>query len=176
MRLFIAAAAILCMALGAGAETLDCTHIVYEEDLSSLSLGRVTAGRRVNFVLGALEGQGCPSAAPECRSPAFLLPGDEVVFDSGLTSAGLSCVTFVDRKGPETSRLPTARIALTASAPNWIGRWKRNTSAEIDIAPKSSGKAEVNGSATWGSGAATHDGGILHDRHGARYAGLRLEQ
>ena len=115
----------------------------------------------MNFVLGALERQGCPSDAPECRSPAFLLPGDAVVFDSGLTSAGLSCVTFVDRKGQETSGwLPTARIALTASAPNWIGRWKRNTSAEIDITPKSSGKAEVNGSATWGSGAATHDGGI----------------
>jgi hypothetical protein len=149
------------MTLGAGAETLDCTHIVYEDDLSSLSLGRVTAGGRANFVLSAIERRGCPSGVPECRSSTFLLPRHAVVFDSNFTNVGLICVTFVDRKGQETSGwLPAARTAPTASAPNWIGRWKRNTSAEIDITRKSGGKAEVNGSATWGSGAATHDGGI----------------
>jgi hypothetical protein len=51
-------------------------------------------------------------------------------------------------------------IRQRPAASNWIGRWKRNANAEIDIARKSGGKAEVNGSATWGSGAATRDGGL----------------
>ncbi len=161
MRSLIAAAAFLAVTSGAGAGALDCNHVVYEDDLSSLSLGRVSPGGRANFVLNALDRKGCPSAGPECRSSAFLLPGDAVVFDSGFAKGGLICVTFIDRQGQETSGwLPAARVSPAASAPNWIGRWKRNASAEIDIARKPGGKAEVSGSATWGSGAATHDGGV----------------
>ena len=160
MRSLIAAIVLLA-ASGAGSETLNCNHIASDDDLSSLSVGRVAAGGRVYFVLNALDRKGCPSAAPECRSAAFLLPGDLVVFNRGVTNGGLICVAAIDRWGRETNGwLPAARVPPAASAPNWIGRWRRNTSAEIDITPKSGGKAEVSGSATWGSGAATHDGGI----------------
>ena len=174
MRSLIAAIVLLA-ASGAGSETLNCNHIASDDDLSSLSVGRVAAGGRVYFVLNALDRKGCPSAAPECRSATFLLPGDSVVFNRGVTNGGLICVAAIDRWGRETNGwLPAARVPPAASAPNWIGRWRRNTSAEIDITPKSGGKAEVSGSATWGSGAATHDGGISVNRHGARDASLRL--
>ena len=46
------------------------------------------------------------------------------------------------------------------STPNWIGTWKRNVTAEITIKRKSDGRIALDGSATYGSGAATHDGGI----------------
>jgi hypothetical protein len=161
LRSLIAAAAFLAVASGAKCGTLDCTHVVYDDDLSSLSLGRVSPGGRANFLLNALDRKSCPLAAPECRSSAFLLPGDAVVFNSGFAKDGVTCVTFIDRRGQETSGwLPAARVAPASSAPNWIGRWKRNASAEINITLKSGGKAEVDGSATWGLGAAMRDGGV----------------
>jgi hypothetical protein len=161
LRSFIAAAALLAVPLEGEAGTLDCTHVVYNDDLSNLSLGRVTAGGHAHFVLGVLDSKSCPSAAPECRSPAFLLPGDAFVFDSSVTKGGLTCVAAIDRRGQERSAwLPSTRVSPASSASNWTGRWKRNASAEIDIMRKSGGKAQVDGNTTWGSGAATRDGGL----------------
>ena len=121
----------------------------------------VTGKGAAHFLLNALDRKDCPSVAPECRSSVFLPPGATVVFDGAFTKGGLTCATAIDRRGQETSGwLPVERISQAARAPNWIGRWKRNASATIDITRRSGGKADVSGAATWGSGAATHDGGF----------------
>jgi hypothetical protein len=161
LRLLVAATMLLAAPFGASAETVNCNRVIYNDDLSNLSLGRITAGPRVHFVLNAVDRKGCPSAAPGCRSAKSLMLGDPVVFSGGVANGEFICASAVDRQGEETNGwLPAARIMPAAGAPSWIGRWRRNTSARIDITRASRGKAAVTGSATWGSGAATHDGGI----------------
>lgn len=140
---------------------LQCWGVVYGDDLSTLALGRVTGAGRANFAANAADHKGCPSDAPECRRPAFLLPGDAVVYDHDATLDGFTCVTFIDKKGAESSGwLRASRITPASATLDWAGRWRRGANAEINIAPKPGGKAEIHGAATWGVGAATHDGEI----------------
>ncbi|UVK36989.1 hypothetical protein LHFGNBLO_003973 [Mesorhizobium sp. AR10] len=141
-------------------DKLYCNSISDDEDLSDISLGVIT-GRKVNFLANEYEHAGCPSADPSCKKPAFVRAKDKVVYDTDVVAGGYVCAAFVDGRGNETDGwLPAASIKPVTAAPHWIGTWKRDTSAEIDITLKAHNKAEVSGSATHGTGAATHEGSI----------------
>jgi hypothetical protein len=156
-------ALLLCPAFPAGeasaAEKRDCSSVAYDDDLSNLSLGAVVGGK-VNFVANESDKTGCPSAGAACKSRAFLVDKDVVILD-GRHEGAYICVGFVNAKGEETDGwLPAASVKPAAAPPNWIGVWKRDTSSKIDITFKSSDAAEISGSATYGAGAATHEGDI----------------
>lgn len=147
----------------ANAETLDCNGISTTDDLSNVSAGVVTAAK-VNFLVNQSDKPGCPSAAATCQRHGFLLAGNTVAYDNGATKTGLVCAAFIDTKGRETDGwIPLAALKPLTAPPNWIGKWKRDTSGEIDITKKSATDVAVSGNATWGSGAATHEGDIDAD-------------
>ncbi len=141
------------------AEKRDCSSIAYDDNLSNLSLGAISGGK-VNFVANESDKIGCPSTGAACKSRAFLIDKDVVILD-GRRERAFVCAGFVNAKGEETNGwLPAASVKPAAAPPNWIGVWKRDTSSKIDITFKSIDAAEVSGSATYGVGAATHEGDI----------------
>jgi hypothetical protein len=112
------------------AENRDCSSVAYDDDLSNLSLGAISSGK-VNFVANESDKTGCPSTGAACKSRAFLIDKDVVILD-GRRERAFVCAGFVNAKGEETN--------------GWL--------------PASSDAAEVSGSATYGVGAATHEGDI----------------
>ena len=140
--------------LAAAQEKADCKELSYAEDLSNLSLG-VIVGPKVNFVADETDKDECPSAGPACRRRAFLRARDRIVFAKGGAKAGYVCATYVDAGGRQTSGwLPQASVKSATAPVNWIGAWKRNDDAGIDIKPKTAGLLEVLGFATWEIGRA----------------------
>jgi hypothetical protein len=147
------------VAAASAAEKRDCSSVAYDDDLSNLSLAAV-AGGKVSFVANESDKAGCPSASAPCKSRAFLVDKDVVVLD-GRREGGYVCAGFINAKGEETDGwLPAASVKSASPSPNWIGVWKRDTSSKIDITRKSNDAAEVSGYATYGVGAATHEGDI----------------
>jgi hypothetical protein len=137
-----------------------CNSIADDGDLSDIALGAVS-DRKVHFLASDYDRAGCPSPDPGCRQKAYLREKDRVVFDVDAENGGYVCATFVDRRGIETTGwLPRESLRVEATKPRWIGRWKRYDSAEIEITAGAGGKVRVSGSASWGSGAATHEGSI----------------
>jgi hypothetical protein len=163
-RLFGRIAAMLLIEFGVGnAHAEDapvCNSIADDGDLSDIALGVVTA-KKVHFLANDYDRAGCPSADKACRKTAYLRGKDRIVFDTDIVNGGYVCATYVDRRGNETTGwLPNDSIRAETVKPRWFGRWNRYGSAEIEITRAKDGKAEVSGSATWGSGAATHEGSI----------------
>ena len=149
----------------------DCNDLPYAQDLSNLALGTIV-GPKVSFVANQSDKAECPAAGPACQRRAFVLRNNKVVFDKDATKAGFVCAAYIDGKGNQTSGwLPHASIKAATAPVNWIGTWKRYASAELDIKRKSATSVEVSGSATWGQGAATHEGDISADFD----AGLALQ-
>ena len=156
------AAIVLLAASGAGSETLNCNHIASDDDLSEFFCRPGRRRRPRVFRAQRSRSQRLPiGRAGMSKRRLFCSPEIRLFSTAASRTAALSASPpLIDGARETNGWLPAARVPPAASAPNWIGRWRRNTSAEIDITPKSGGKAEVSGSATWGSGAATHDGGI----------------
>jgi hypothetical protein len=74
-----------------------------------------------------------------------------VLFDSSSTKTGFVCSTYIGKAGRETDGwLPAASIKpVAAPPPDWIGKWRRDTSASIEIKHKSASAAELSGDAMW---------------------------
>jgi len=131
----------------------DCKELPQAQDLSNLSLG-VIVGPKVNFVADETDKAECPSAGPACRRRAFLRARERIVFAKDATKAGYVCAAYVDGKGSQTTGwLPQASVKPATAPLNWIGAWKRNGNADIDIKRKTATSIDVSGSATWGSAA-----------------------
>lgn len=137
-----------------------CNSISDDSDLSDIALGAIT-DKKVHFLANDYDKPGCPSADKACRRKAYLRAGDKIVFDTDVANGGYVCATYVDERGNETTGwLPNESVKAETAKPRWFGRWDRYGSAEIRIARATDRRAEVSGSATWGSGAATHEGSI----------------
>ncbi len=157
-------AAFIIMAASVGAthakDAPICNSIADDGDLSDVALGTITAGK-VHFLANDYDKAGCPSPDPVCRRKAYVRKEDRIVFDTDVESGGYVCATFVDERGNETTGwLPSESVRAETPELRWVGRWTRYGSAEIEIKRTKDGRADVSGSATWGSGAATHEGSI----------------
>ena len=91
----VLAAAFMAAPAAAVADPEYC-HGVDFDTKRPLVVSRVTAPARVYFVRGADENASCPSDAPACRRPDYLVPGDLVL--TGKTQGAL-----------RLRRLPVAR-------------------------------------------------------------------
>jgi hypothetical protein len=123
----LAAVAAIIVACPACAEDAICNGT---PDLSAnpkLALGHVTsAANRVHFVRED-EAQGCPSRAPVCAKPDYLVPGDRVIISKRHND--FICATYIDAKGVDRSDwLPADAVADDKAEPvalaDWLGRWR----------------------------------------------------
>jgi hypothetical protein len=139
----------------------ECNEPQGNANLSNIVLGRVAAPK-VNFVANESDKAGCPSAQAACRKKAFVVMHNLVLFDGSSAKSGFVCGTYIGKTGRETDGwLPVADVKPVATpAPDWIGKWKRDTSADIEIKRKSAGAADLSGNATWGQGEGTNEGDI----------------
>lgn len=153
---------------------LDCNGIEAEQGLRNVGLAQVIA--KANFVKNESERAHCPTADAACARRAFLLPGDIVVGEAGTGAAGpFGCFAYVSPKGIETDGwFPVAGLKPLSAPPNWAGKWKRDTSAEIDITVKGTA-AHLSGNATASSGSAVNEGDLDADIDArAPYAGFSI--
>jgi hypothetical protein len=157
----IFAAASLAATAAQAADNRDCNEPSGNANLSNIALGLVTAPK-ANFVANESEKAGCPSADAKCQKKAFVVAQNLVLFDSDTARTGYVCATYIGKTGRETDGwLPVTSIKpVPAPAPNWIGKWKRDTSASIEVKRKSASAADLSGDATWGQGEATNVGDI----------------
>ena len=157
------AAAVFAANAAQAADKHDCYNVPYADDLSNITLGVVTAPK-ANFIANESDKAGCPSSSAACQRKAFVLSGNNVVIDKEGASSSFVCAAFVGARGQETDGwLPAASVKAVTAPPNWIGKWKRDTSANIEIKRKSASKAELSGDATWGQGEGTNVGDISAD-------------
>ncbi|MGA7197665.1 hypothetical protein [Roseiarcus sp.] len=119
-----------------------------------LVVSRVTAPARVYFVRGADENASCPSDAPACRRPDYLLSGDLVLM--GKTHPPHVCVAFqspLARKQDWTNGwLPASTLMPVAPSPapkdsDWTGEWV-HPGGSITIA-EGGGMLKVDGLQTY---------------------------
>ncbi len=146
----------------AGYRALDCNGVQPEPGMQNVGLAQVIA--KANFAKNESERAHCPTADAACTRHAFLLPGDAVLGEAGTGAAGpYGCIAYVSEKGIETDGwFPAANLKPLASPTNWAGKWKRDTSAEIDIAVKGD-TAHLTGNATANSGSAVNEGDLDGD-------------
>jgi hypothetical protein len=138
----------------------DCNGVAYSEGHPNVSLG-IVAGGKVHFLANASEKAGCPSAGAACRKRAFLVDDNHVVVDAQTVGGAYVCASYIDARGNETDGwLPVGSVKPTTAPPAWIGAWRRDATSTIDITRKSDNTIEINGHATYGQGAATHEGDI----------------
>ncbi|HEX3808940.1 MAG TPA: hypothetical protein VHW02_04505 [Rhizomicrobium sp.] len=142
------------------ADKLDCNGIGYEAGMGNLALGTVT-GAKTNFIANQSDKPKCPSADASCTRRGYGLAGDQVVVDTDGGTKGYVCVAFIGAKGVESDGwMPVDNVKIMPAVVNWVGKWKRDTTGEIDITKKSATTAEVSGTATYGEEERQHDGEI----------------
>ena len=155
-------------------EAGNCTGFGRDDDPANVELRRVSSEEaRLNFFDNPDQHPGCPDDNESCKLSTFLVPGDRVIVSRN--EAGFGCSSFVNGRGRETTGwLPLVAMESLRPAPNWVGQWKRDESAQISIAPDDGDVLLVSGEATVGSGAATHTGEfsvhIKGDRNRATFA------
>jgi len=132
------------------ADMRDCNAPSGNADLSNITLGEVTTPK-VGFVADESQKAGCPSADAKCQKKAFVVAQNMVLFDNGTAKTGYVCATYIGKTGRETDGwLPMAALkSVAAPKPDWIGKWKRDTSANIEIKRKSASAADLDGDAMW---------------------------
>jgi hypothetical protein len=154
-------AALVWAAGAAQAQDRNCNEPSGTGNLSNIALGVVIAPR-ASFIANETETAGCPSADAKCQKKAFVVAQNLVLFDSRTAKTGYLCATYIGKTGRETDGwLALADVKpVAAPTPDWIGTWKRDTSADIEIIRKSAATADLSGNATWGQGAGTNVGEI----------------
>lgn len=139
--------------MGAGAAQAadkgDCNAPEGNGTLSSIALAAVTTPK-ANFIANETDKAGCPSADVTCQKKAFVVAQNLVLIDNATARTGFVCAAYVNAKGRETDGwLPVTALKTVTSAPDWIGKWKRDTSANIEIKRKSAAAADLDGDALW---------------------------
>ena len=144
----------------------NCTGFGLDDDTANVELRRVSTGdARLFFFDNPDQHPGCPDDNESCKLSTFLVPGDRVVISRN--EAGFGCASFVNGRGRETTGwLPLVAMDQINPKPDWVASWKRDTSAEIDIAEGDDGKLSLTGNATVGSGASVHVGEISAEING----------
>jgi len=151
---FVLAAAFMAAAAPVVADPEYC-HGVDFDMKRPLVASRVTAPSRVYFVRGADENASCPSDAPVCRRPDYLVPGDLVL--TGKTQPPYVCTAYqspFSRKQDWTNGwLPASSLAPVAPAPapkdsDWTGEWV-HPGGSITIAKGGGGMLKVDGLQTY---------------------------
>lgn len=139
------------LAISTQAARADC--VLAEKNLAIARV--VTKEAKLHFISGPRKGAPeCPSTANACRLSAYLLPGNEVLTNA-TDNHPYVCARFKSKNFVETvGLLPRAALEIVSSehpsAQKWVGKWRRDSEAEIAI--QSDGNdVTVSGNATWGS-------------------------
>jgi hypothetical protein len=150
----VLAAAFVAAPAGAVADPEHC-HGVDFDMKRPLVVSRVTAPSRVYFVRGADDNASCPSDAPACRRPDYLVPGDLVL--TGKTQPPYVCAAYqspLARNQDWTNGwLPASSLAPVAPSPapkdsDWAGEWV-HPGGSITIAKAGGGVLKVDGLQTY---------------------------
>jgi hypothetical protein len=128
----------------------ECNEPEGNTNLSNIALGAAIPSK-VNFIANESEKSGCPSADAKCQEKAFVVSQNLVLFDSSSVKTGFICAAYVNARGRETDGwLPVSALkAVAPPAPNWFGKWRRDTSANIEIKRKSASAADLDGDSMW---------------------------
>lgn len=126
------------------------------DDKHALTLAKVTASPRVNFVKSPYDDDfkalTCPAASDACRKASYLVTGDLVLV--GKTQGTFTCVAyqmpgakrhiFTEGWLPSTALTPVAPKASTAMS-DWIGTWE-HPHGTIEIKPGGiGGRLQIEG-------------------------------
>jgi hypothetical protein len=110
-------------------DTPYCMGIPYLPNNPVLTFGHVTsAANRVHFVKNAAAASpDCPSRAPACVRPDYVVPGDRVIISDHRHDT-FTCVTYINaRGGARSSWLPADTVADDKAEPvavtDWLGHW-----------------------------------------------------
>ena len=110
---------------------------------------------RTYFIKNRAQTNGaCPSSEEACREKSFLVRGDPVFIEMG--EGPFVCATFKSPKGIETRGLLmlSSLDVSPAAAPErdaFVGVWRRDREAAIELKPKGPNGLQIIASATWGS-------------------------
>jgi hypothetical protein len=133
----------------------DCYGLPPLSDAPAIGLGHISAGApRTFFVENGSDTKGCPDPTDRCRSRAYLVPGDRVLF--GRSGTAFVCAEFINSKGRvRAGWLPAASIVEDAPAPvglaDWIGTWSMVEATMTIARAEKPGMLAINGEATWGA-------------------------
>ena len=113
------------------------------DDIAFTSLGRIVAPSRVHFLS---DDGNCPSEAPRCILPAYLVPGDVALL--GEKEGKWRCVMFFDKKGKKEGWMPSAALQEVPTSDHppreaWLGNWTRDADAYLSIVPKDPARDSV---------------------------------
>lgn len=108
---------------------------------------------------------GCPSAGGNCRTQAYLTPGDKVVFSR--IRNGFACVYFPDAQGGTAGWVDMKHLLLQPLRANppkeaWLGRWNSAGNPSLEFS-KDLGALKVDGEAYWPGRPGTHDWPSTHE-------------
>ncbi len=142
----------------AAQESGNCVGFGIEDDAAATRLGVIEPEGRTNFVKNGSDDPSCPTDIEACLRRAFLVQGDRVVINREIDD--YVCASFVNGQGVQTDGwLPAQAVDRDRRPGEWAGTWSRGDSAEI-IITEDGGDLSVTGSATTGTGAATHVGSL----------------
>lgn len=103
---------------------------------------------------------GCPWQGEECRSKAYVLPGDRLLL--GRTRGEWTCARYQGKSHETVGWVHSRDLAVQAqtepTAGDWRGNWKRHTSSSKIRITSRAGIWYVLGEAYWGSGVIPHYG------------------
>jgi hypothetical protein len=140
------------------------------DDKRSLTVSKVTAHPRINFVKSPYDddftASTCPASTKACQKKDYLLTGDLVLV--GEARGDFSCVSYQSPLAKKqvwaNGWLPTTALAPVAPMPSpktadWLGTW-RHPGGHIDVKSGAAGKLNIEGEMVVPTARDFHNGGF----------------
>ena len=154
-----AGALALVLALASGGNAFadgDCYGISLIDEGHAVAMATVAGtGPRTNFIEnGGKTGGACPANNETCRRKGFVINGDKLLVQMG--EGPFVCASYKTPKYIEVEGwLPRAALKIEtapqAALADWMGQWRRDKEAAIELKPKGPNGIQVTGSATYGA-------------------------
>ena len=162
--------AVLMMASAADAQSQiePCNGLDFDVGKPAIVAKVVSNAPKINYVKSASENASCPAETENCRSAAYLVPGELIL--TNRLHAPYTCVTYQSPQDtrqiwtnalfPSASLVPLAPLSMPRTA-DWVGTWT-HAGGEIRIETGANGKLAILGFQAYP--------GALNDHTGAMQA------
>jgi hypothetical protein len=148
------------MSASAHAQTTDedmCRNGLFPSEQKSLQIAKVAGAPQERLYFYG-DNDGCPEKGAECRTKAYVLPGDELL--AGKVHGDWTCAWYEGKAHETVGWVSNKNLVIQQSdarEPDWLGTWKDyNSPGYINIARKG-GVYYVQANTRW-TGARLPDG------------------
>jgi hypothetical protein len=151
---FVFMSAVALLSFSAQAQTTDddmCRNGLFPREQKSLLIGKFAGAPQERLYFYGDTG-GCPGKGADCRTKAYVLPGDELLL--GKVHGDWTCAWYEGKAHETVGWVPNRNLVISqpqpdVSAPDWLGTWKvYNYPGYINIARKGNAYY-VRGNTRW---------------------------